>query len=65
MINEDGTPNTAHTLNPVPLFLIDASYKGNLLSGKLGDLSPTILHLLQIPIPAEMTGQVLTTETTD
>ena len=65
MINEDGTPNTAHTLNPVPLFLIDASYKGKLLSGKLGDLAPTILQLLQIPIPEEMTGQVLTTETTD
>ena len=65
MINEDGTPNTAHTLNPVPLFLIDADYKGKLLPGKLGDLAPTILQLLQIPIPAEMTGQVLTVEATD
>jgi len=65
MINEDGTPNTAHTLNPVPLFLIDTSYRGKLLSGKLGDLAPTILQLLNISIPAEMTGQVLITETTD
>ena len=65
MINEDGTPNTAHTLNPVPLFLIDAAFEGKLLSGKLGDLAPTILQLLNIPIPAEMTGQVLTIETTN
>jgi 2,3-bisphosphoglycerate-independent phosphoglycerate mutase len=65
MINEDGTPNTAHTLNPVPLFLIDAAFEGKLLSGKLGDLAPTILQLLNIPIPAEMTGQVLTVETTN
>jgi len=59
MINEDGTPNTAHTLNPVPLFLIDREKKYKLHSGKLGDIAPTILQLMQIPIPKEMTGNIL------
>jgi len=60
MINEDGTPNTAHTLNPVPLFLISNDYKGSLKKGKLGDLAPTILTYMGIAIPKEMTGNVLT-----
>jgi 2,3-bisphosphoglycerate-independent phosphoglycerate mutase len=59
MINDDGTPNTAHTLNPVPLFLIDNSWKGELKTGKLGDIAPSILTLMNIPVPAEMTGDVL------
>lgn len=59
MINEDGSPNTAHTLNPVPLILVDKNYKGNLKSGKLGDLAPTILYWMQLPIPVEMTGNCL------
>jgi 2,3-bisphosphoglycerate-independent phosphoglycerate mutase len=59
MINDDGTPNTAHTLNPVPLFLIDNSWKGELKPGKLGDIAPSILTLMNIPVPAEMTGDVL------
>lgn len=59
-INEDGTPNTAHSLNPVPLFVIDKQWKGKLRSGKLGDIAPTILNLMEIPIPKEMTGDVLT-----
>lgn len=58
MINEDGSPNTAHTTNPVPLFLIDADHK-KLANGRLSDLSPTILKLMDIPIPAEMTGKIL------
>jgi len=62
MINEDGSANTAHTLNPVPLFLIDNQFNGKLHPGKLGDLAPTILHLMHIPIPGEMTGQILTIE---
>jgi 2,3-bisphosphoglycerate-independent phosphoglycerate mutase len=61
MINEDGTPNTAHTLNPVPLFLIDKNWKGNLNSGKLGDIAPTILSLMNLPVPKEMTGKILIT----
>lgn len=59
MINEDGTPNTAHTLNPVPLFIIDNEWKGTVKSGKLGDIAPTILTMMQLPIPKEMTGDVL------
>ena len=59
LINEDGTPNTAHTLNPVPLFLISNDYKGALKPGKLGDLAPTILTYMGLPIPKEMTGNVL------
>ncbi len=59
MINEDGSPNTAHTLNPVPLFIIDNNWKGNIKPGKLGDIAPTILTMMQLPIPLEMTGSVL------
>lgn len=59
MINEDGTPNTAHTTNLVPCILIDKAYKGAIKDGKLGDLAPTILTLMGLPIPPEMTGHVL------
>ncbi|MBT1685363.1 2,3-bisphosphoglycerate-independent phosphoglycerate mutase [Dawidia soli] len=59
MINEDGTPNTAHTTNLVPCILVDDSYKGKLKNGKLGDLAPTILTLMGIPVPAEMSGHIL------
>lgn len=59
MINEDGSPNTAHTLNPVPFFIIDKEWKGNIKSGKLGDLAPTILTVMGLPIPKEMNGNVL------
>ena len=58
-INEDGSPNTAHTLNPVPFFIIDKSWKGNIQPGKLGDIAPTILKMMDIDIPAEMTGEIL------
>ncbi|HET9747296.1 MAG TPA: 2,3-bisphosphoglycerate-independent phosphoglycerate mutase [Chitinophagaceae bacterium] len=59
MINEDGSPNTAHTMNPVPFFIIDNEWSGKIKSGKLGDLAPTILTMMQLPIPKEMTGEVL------
>jgi 2,3-bisphosphoglycerate-independent phosphoglycerate mutase len=59
MKNEDGTPNTAHTTNLVPCILVDDTYKGKLKDGKLGDLAPTILTLMGVPIPKEMTGNVL------
>ena len=59
MINEDGTPNTAHTLNPVPFFIIDKDWRGTIKTGKLGDLAPTILTMLDLPIPEEMTGNIL------
>jgi 2,3-bisphosphoglycerate-independent phosphoglycerate mutase len=60
MINQDGSPNTAHTLNPVPFFIIDKEWKGKIKPGKLGDIAPTILTIMGIPIPKEMTGEVLT-----
>jgi len=60
MINGDGTPNTAHTMNPVPFFIIDKTWKGGIKTGgKLGDLAPTILTMMGLDIPAEMTGNVL------
>jgi len=59
MINEDGSPNTAHTMNPVPFFIIDKEWRGKVKPGKLGDIAPTILTMMQLPIPKEMTGEVL------
>ena len=59
MINEDGTPNTAHTLNLVPFFIISNDFKGSVKSGKLGDIAPTILKYMGLTIAAEMTGEVL------
>lgn len=59
MINPDGTPNTAHTLNLVPFFIIDKEWKGQIEPGKLGDLAPTILTMMQLPIPPQMTGNIL------
>lgn len=59
MINEDGSPNTAHTLNPVPFFIIDNNWNGPINNGKLGDLAPTILTMMNLAIPKEMTGNIL------
>lgn len=59
MINPDGSPNTAHTTNLVPCILVDNEYKGSIKDGKLGDLAPTILKLMGLEAPAEMTGDVL------
>jgi 2,3-bisphosphoglycerate-independent phosphoglycerate mutase len=59
MINEDGTPNTAHTTNLVPCILVDDSFDGNIKDGKLGDLAPTILTLMGVDVPKEMTGEIL------
>jgi 2,3-bisphosphoglycerate-independent phosphoglycerate mutase len=58
-INEDGTPNTAHTLNLVPFFVIDNNWKGTVKPGKLGDVAPSILKMMGIEIPAAMTGNIL------
>jgi 2,3-bisphosphoglycerate-independent phosphoglycerate mutase len=58
MINPDGSPNTAHTTNPVPCILIDAHYK-KIKNGRLADLAPTLLTLMSVEIPEEMTGEVL------
>ncbi|WP_299818216.1 2,3-bisphosphoglycerate-independent phosphoglycerate mutase [uncultured Pontibacter sp.] len=59
MINPDGTPNTAHTTNLVPCVLVSNDFKGTLHPGKLGDLAPTILQLMGIEKPIEMTGESL------
>lgn len=59
MINDDGTPNTAHSTNLVPCILVDKTFRGTLHNGKLGDLAPTILTLIGLPIPKEMNGNVL------
>jgi 2,3-bisphosphoglycerate-independent phosphoglycerate mutase len=58
MINDDGTPNTAHTTNLVPCILIDRDYHA-IKDGKLGDIAPTILKILGVPASKEMTGDVL------
>lgn len=62
MINEDGSPNTAHTTNPVPVILAGKSVDNasfSVVSGKLGDLAPSILSLMKIDIPKEMTGNII------
>ncbi|RYE26794.1 MAG: 2,3-bisphosphoglycerate-independent phosphoglycerate mutase, partial [Sphingobacteriaceae bacterium] len=58
MVNADGSPNTAHTTNLVPCILVNTDYTA-VKSGKLGDIAPTILKLMGVEIPAEMTGNVL------
>jgi len=58
-INEDGSPNTAHTLNLVPFFVIDKEWRGTVKNGKLGDVAPTILTMMGLPLPTEMTGDIL------
>jgi 2,3-bisphosphoglycerate-independent phosphoglycerate mutase len=60
LINDDGSPNTAHTVNPVPVFYLSKDQRNvSLHDGKLGDVAPTILTLMDIPIPAEMDGEIL------
>jgi 2,3-bisphosphoglycerate-independent phosphoglycerate mutase len=59
MINEDGTPNTAHTTNLVPCIMVDDKDRLEVKDGKLGDLAPTILTLMGLEIPSEMSGNVL------
>lgn len=59
MINPDGTPNTAHTTNLVPCIMVDKNDRLEVNDGKLGDLAPTILKLIGLEKPAEMTGNIL------
>jgi len=57
-VNEDGSPNTAHSLNPVPSILISDDYK-SIKEGILADVAPTLLTIMGVEIPNEMTGKVL------
>ncbi|MCX6186584.1 MAG: 2,3-bisphosphoglycerate-independent phosphoglycerate mutase, partial [Bacteroidetes bacterium] len=59
MINKDGTPNTAHTTNDVPCILVEPNTKYKIQNGKLADLAPTALALMNIAQPKEMTGDNL------
>lgn len=59
MINDDGTPNTAHTKNPVPCIAVTPQKVASISPGRLADVAPTLLHFMGIEAPAEMTGKVL------
>jgi len=60
MVNADGSPHTAHTLNPVRFILAGEKYRDvKLKEGILGDIAPTALKILNLPIPKEMTGTPL------
>ena len=58
---ETGGPHTAHTLNPVPVLLVGGPAGAGLRNGRLADLAPTVLQLMELPKPAEMTGESLLT----
>ncbi|MDE6510552.1 MAG: 2,3-bisphosphoglycerate-independent phosphoglycerate mutase, partial [Muribaculaceae bacterium] len=57
-LNEDGTPNTAHSLNPVP-FIYVGDKSAKVKNGRLADVAPSLLHILGLPQPKEMTGENL------
>ena len=59
MLNDDKSVNTAHSLNLVPFVVVDPEYHGKPKVGKLGDVAPTILNMMGVAIPAEMTGDIL------
>ncbi len=59
MVNPDGSPNTAHTTNLVPCILASNNSTYTIKDGKLGDLAPTILTIMGVAIPKEMTGEIL------
>ena len=58
-LNEDGTPNTAHSLNPVPFIYVSDDKNAQVENGVLADVAPSILHILGLPQPKEMTGHDL------
>ena len=63
MINPDGSPHTAHTMNPVPCILISDDKTLGIQNGDLCDIAPTLLDLMNLPVPAVMTGHTLITKT--
>jgi 2,3-bisphosphoglycerate-independent phosphoglycerate mutase len=58
-VNADGTPNTAHSLNPVPFIYVTENKQARVKDGVLADVAPSLLHILGLPQPAEMTGHDL------
>lgn len=54
-----GGPHTAHTTNPVPVILVNGPAGASMTGGRLADLAPTLLDLMQLPQPPEMTGHSL------
>ena len=58
-INEDGTPNTAHSLNPVPFIYVTDNNSATVKDGRLADVAPSILHIMGLEKPADMTGENL------
>ena len=58
-INDDGTPNTAHSTNPVPFIYVTENSNARVSNGVLADVAPTILHIMGLQQPQEMTGQCL------
>ena len=58
-LNEDGTPNTAHSLNPVPCVYVTENKAAKVENGRLADVAPTILKIMGLEVPAEMDGNVL------
>ena len=58
-INPDGTPNTAHSLNPVPFIYVTNNNSATVRDGRLADVAPSILHILGLEQPADMTGECL------
>ena len=58
-LNEDGTPNTAHSLNPVPCVYVTENKAAKVENGRLADVAPTILKIMGLAVPAEMDGNVL------
>ncbi len=58
-LNEDGTPNTAHSLNPVPCVYVTENKDAKVENGRLADVAPTILKIMGLEVPTEMNGKVL------
>ncbi len=58
-LNPDGSPNTAHSLNPVPFIYVGSHPEAKVVDGRLADVAPSLLHLMGLPQPQEMTGKNL------